>query len=145
MAEAGLTGRKGGRGFCQYRAEGVPAPAAGDLGDAASPTPPETVALIENRAVKMAAGLADAITGAGISVVRHPAPEARLIIVAAKPERRVLDAALASGRPADIVAIHVTGPEKTKPRLAELVVTRLTAPSRAAPQPRSSPSSAWTR
>jgi 3-hydroxybutyryl-CoA dehydrogenase len=133
MAEAGLTGRKSGRGFYRYRAEGIMAPAAEDVGDdEAFPSPPATVALIENGAIKMAADLADAITAAGISVAWHPAPEAGLVIVAADSGRRVLDAALASGRPADAVGIHLAGREETTPRLVELILTHLTAPGAAA-------------
>jgi 3-hydroxybutyryl-CoA dehydrogenase len=133
MAEAGLTGRKSGRGFYEYRATGVPAPAADDLGDSAPPpSPPSTVALIENGAAAMATDLSGAITAAGISVIRHPAPEAELIIVAAEPGRRILDAALASGRPADAVGIHLAGRGETTPALAELIRTHLTAPGAAA-------------
>jgi len=127
MVEAGLTGRKSGRGFYEYRGQGAPAAPAEEPGDnPALVPPPATVALIENGAAPQSADLADAIAAAGISVVRHTAPEAGLVIVAAEPGRRVLDAALASGRPADIVGIHLT--DKTKPRLAELVITHLTAP-----------------
>ena len=133
LAEAGLTGRKSGHGFYEYRAKGVPAPAADDVGDSAPPpAPPSTVALIENGAAAMATDLSDAITAAGISVIRHPAPEAELIIVAAEPGRRILDAALASGRPADAVGIHLAGRGETTPRLAELIRTHLTAPGAAA-------------
>jgi 3-hydroxybutyryl-CoA dehydrogenase len=133
MAEAGLAGRKSGRGFYDYRTGGVPAPAAADLGgSAASASPPATVALVENGAPAMAADLAGAITAAGIGVVRHPAPEAGLVLVAAEPGRRVLDAALATGRPADVVGIHLDGREEARAGLAELVVTHLTAPAAAA-------------
>jgi 3-hydroxybutyryl-CoA dehydrogenase len=133
MVEAGLTGRKSGRGFYEYQARGVAAPAAKDRSDnAVSPSPPATVALIENDAVRMAADLADLISAAGIGVARHPAPEADLIIVAAEPGRRVLDAALTSGRPADVVGIHLVSPEEARPAFAELIVTHLTGPGTAA-------------
>ena len=133
MVEAGLTGRKSGHGFYEYRARGVPGPAAEDVGEnAVPPSPPATVALIENDAVRMAADVADAISAAGISVVRHPAPQADLVIVAAEPGRRVLEAALTSGRPADVVGIHLVRPEEARPAFAELIVTHLTAPGPAA-------------
>jgi len=100
MVEAGLTGRKSGRGFYEYRGQGAPAAPAEEPGDnPALVPPPATVALIENGAAPQSADLADAIAAAGISVVRHTAPEAGLVIVAAEPRRRVLDAALASGTP----------------------------------------------
>jgi 3-hydroxybutyryl-CoA dehydrogenase len=133
MVEAGLTGRKSGRGFYEYGAKRIPAqPAEALAGNATSVTPPATVALIENGAVPLAADLASAVTGAGITVVPHPAPEAGLFVVAAEPGRRVLDAALTSGHPADVIGIHLTGPEEARPALAELIVTHLTAPGTAA-------------
>ncbi len=129
LVEAGLTGRKAGRGFYEYGAARVPAASAGDVIPNATPAPaPATVALIENGDTALAADLGNALTAAGISVVRHPAPEAGLVVVAAQPGRRVLDAALASGRPADVVGLHLADRPGAKPELAELIVTHLTAP-----------------
>jgi 3-hydroxybutyryl-CoA dehydrogenase len=57
---------------------------------------------------------------------------ADLVIVAAEPTRRVLDAALACGRPAHVVGVHPVGQEAAWPGFAELIVTHLTAASAAA-------------
>jgi 3-hydroxybutyryl-CoA dehydrogenase len=131
LAEAGLTGRKSGRGFYHYQEKSVHnAPADEPARSRASP--PATVTLIENGAVTLAADLADTLTAAGIGVVRPPAAEAGLVLVAADPAHRVLDGALASGRPADAVGIHLAGPEAGRPALAELIVTHLTAARAAA-------------
>jgi 3-hydroxybutyryl-CoA dehydrogenase len=133
LVEAGLTGRKAGRGFYEYGAAGVPATPAGDADPNATPAaPPGTVALIADGNTALAADLGSALAAAGISVVRHPAPEASLVVVAAQPGRRVLDAALASGRPADVVGLHLAGRPGAKPELAELIVTHLTARGAAA-------------
>jgi len=127
LAEAGLTGRKSGCGFYPYQQNSVHAAAAGEPVPDAAAQPPAAVTLIENGAVAPAADLAGALTAAGIDVVRPPAAEAGLVLVAADPAHRVLDAAVASGRPADAVGIHLIGPEAGKPALAELIITYLTA------------------
>jgi len=128
LVEAGLTGRKAGRGFHEYGTAGAAAAPAGDMSHNAAPgPPPATVALIENGDTALA-DLGNALAAAGLNVVPHPAPEAGLVVVAAGPGRRVLDAALASGRPADVVGLHLAGRPGAKPELAELIVTHLTAP-----------------
>jgi 3-hydroxybutyryl-CoA dehydrogenase len=129
LAEAGLTGRKSGRGFYRYQEKSVHAARADDPVHNDASSLPATVMLLENGALTLAADLTDAITEAGIGVVRPPAAEADLVLVAAEPARRVLDAALASGRPADAVGIHLVGPEASEPALAELIVTHLTTAS----------------
>jgi 3-hydroxybutyryl-CoA dehydrogenase len=133
LVEAGLTGRKADRGFYEYEPARTPAASAGDVSHHAPPAPaPATVALIENGNPALAADLGSVLTAADIGVIRHPGPEASLVVVAAQPGRRVLDAALASGRPADVVGIHLAGRPGVKPELAELIVTHLTAPAAAA-------------
>lgn len=132
LVEARLTGRKAGRGFYAYGAATLPTAPAGDVSHNATAAPPATVALIENGDTALADDLGHALTAAGISVVRHPAPEASLVVVPVQPGRPVLDAALASGRPADVVGIHLAGRPGEKPELAELIVTHLTAPRAAA-------------
>jgi len=129
LAEAGLTGRKAGRGFYEYQHQSVHAARADDPIHHAASQPPARVLLIENGAATPAADLTSAITAAGIEVVRPPAGGADLVLVAASPARRVLDAALASGRPADAVGIHLVGPHGAGPALAELIVTHLTKAS----------------
>jgi len=129
LVEAGLTGRKAGRGFYDYEPARAPAASAGDPSHNVPPAP-ATVALIGDPA--LAADLGNVLDAAGISVVRAPGPEASLVVAAAQPGRRVLDAALASGCPADVVGIHLAGRPGAKPELAELIVTDLTAPGAAA-------------
>jgi 3-hydroxybutyryl-CoA dehydrogenase len=69
-----------------------------------------------------AAELASLMAAAGISVTRNPAHPTDLAIVAVGPEGGVLAAALAAGRAADAVGLHLAGPT-----LAELVPTRLSS------------------
>jgi 3-hydroxybutyryl-CoA dehydrogenase len=132
LAEAGLTGRKSGRGFYQYQEKSVHAAPADEPAHTGAPKPPAAVTLIENGAVTPAADLAGALAAADISVVRPPAAEAGLVLVAADPAHRVLDGALASGRPADAAGIHLIGREAGRPALAELVITHLTTARAAA-------------
>jgi 3-hydroxybutyryl-CoA dehydrogenase len=121
LVAAGRTGRKSGRGLYDYA---DPAPeTTGIRNDGAAPAP-ATVTLI----VPGADGdseLADAVAGAGITVDTDPAAGSDLVLIElvnmenalAEP---VLTAALATGRPADVVGLHRAGGE-----LAELVVTGL--------------------
>ena len=127
LCDARLLGRKSGRGFYDYR-PGTPAAAAGDHGLA--PVPAE-VALIRD-AGGLLDELASQLTAAGISVVPQPSAGTGLVIVAADPRHRVLDAALAAGHPADVVGIHFTGAGSGKPGLAELVLPDVTAAGTAA-------------
>ena len=76
--------------------------------------------------------LANRITAAGIRVVPQPSDETGLVIVAADPKQRVLDAALAVGHPADAVGVHFVKVGDGKAELAELVVPDVTAAGTAA-------------
>ena len=127
LCDARLFGRKSGRGFYDYR-HSTPAAAAGD--QPAVPVPAE-VALIRD-SDGLLDELASQITAAGISVVPQPSAQTGLVIVAADPKHRVLDAALAAGHPADVVGIHLTGAGDGKPGLAELVLPDITAAGTAA-------------
>ena len=127
LCDARLFGRKIGRGFYDYR-HSTPAAAAGD--HAPVPVPAE-VALIKD-SDGLLDELASQITAAGISVVPQPSARTGLVIVAADPKHRVLDAALAAGHPADVVGIHLTGTGDGKPGLAELVLPDVTAAGTAA-------------
>ena len=129
LCDARLFGRKSGRGFYDYR-HGAPAAAAGDHDPAAAPVPAE-VALITGSGGRLDE-LASQITAAGISVVPQPSPGTGLVIVAADPAHRVLDAALAAGHPADVVGIRFTGAGDGKPGLTELVLPDITAAGTAA-------------
>ena len=127
LCDARLFGRKSGRGFYDYR---HPAPAAaGDDHDLA-PVPTE-VALIRDSDGQLDE-LASKIIAAGISVASQPSADTSLVIVAADPKHRVLDAALAAGHPADVVGIHLIDAADGKPGLAELVLPDVTAANTAA-------------
>ena len=127
LCDARLFGRKTGRGFYDYR---HPAPAAAGQDPAAAPVPAE-VALIAGPGGRLDE-LASQLTAAGISVVPQPSPGTGLVIVAADPEHRVLDAALAAGHPANVVGIGFTSAGDGKPGLTELVLPDITAAGTAA-------------
>ena len=61
-----------------------------------------------------------------------PSDETGLVIVAADPRHRVLDAALAAGHPADVIGVHFVETLNGKPGLAELVLPDVTAAGTAA-------------
>ena len=126
LCDARLFGRKSGRGFYDYR-HSTPA-ADHDLASAPLLT---EVALIRDEDGVLD-DLASQITAAGISVVPQPSAETSLVIVAADPKHRVLDAALAAGHPADVVGIHFTDAGDGKPGLTELVLPDVTAAGTAA-------------
>ena len=123
LCDARLFGRKSGRGFYDYRRQG-----AADH----EPVPvPAEIALIREQDGRLDE-LADQIAAAGVRVVPQPADGTGLVIVAADPGHRVLDAALAAGHPADVVGIHLAMGPGGKPGLAELVVPDVTAAGTAA-------------
>ena len=122
LCDARLFGRKSGRGFYDYRRQGTPeAPDAGHLHPVVA-----QVALIAEQDGRLGE-LASQITAAGISMVPHPTDETGLVIVAANPRHRVLDAALAAGHPADVVGINFVEAGNGKPGLTELVLPDVTA------------------
>ena len=123
LCDARLFGRKSGRGFYDYRKQGT----ATD--HQLAPVPAEVA--ISEQAGRLDE-LASQITAAGISVVPQPSNETGLVIVAADPRHRVLDAALAAGHPADVVGVHFVEAANGKPGLAELVLPDVTAASTAA-------------
>jgi 3-hydroxybutyryl-CoA dehydrogenase len=124
LCDARLFGRKSGRGFYDYQRKS----AAAD--HELTPVPAE-VALISEQDGRLDE-LAGQITAAGISVVPQPSDETGLVIVAADPGQRVLDAALAAGHPADVVGVHFVEAGNGKPGLAELVLPDVTAAATAA-------------
>jgi 3-hydroxybutyryl-CoA dehydrogenase len=119
LNDARLFGRKTGRGFYDYRRQS--ASADGDQ----APVPAE-VAVIPDPDGRLDE-LVSQITAAGISVVSQPSDRTGLVIVAADPKHRVLDAALAAGHPADVVGIHFVAAGNGKPGLAEIVLPDVTA------------------
>jgi 3-hydroxybutyryl-CoA dehydrogenase len=124
LCDARLFGRKSGRGFYDYQRHGTP---AADAEDHLTPqATPATVALLRDSG-GLLDELAGAITEAGIDVLPQSSPETGLVVVAADPRHRVLDAALAAGHPADVVGVHFAAAGNAKPGLAELVLPDVTA------------------
>ncbi len=128
LCDARLFGRKSGRGFYDYR-HGAPAAGNGDHKLVALPV---AVAVIRDSGGSLDE-LASRIAAAGIKVEPQPSAETGLVIVAAQPGHRVLDAALSAGHPADVVGVHLIGDSGGTPRLAELVPTDIAA-ARTAPR-----------
>jgi 3-hydroxybutyryl-CoA dehydrogenase len=124
LCDARLFGRKSGRGFYDYRRQSTAA-------DHALAPVPDEVAVIRDSG-GLLDELADAISAADISVVPEPSDQTGLVIVAAVPRHRVLDAALAAGHPADVVGAHIIETLTGKLRLAELVLPDVTAAGTAA-------------
>ncbi len=126
LCDARLFGRKSGRGFYDYQRQ---SPAADHE---LAPVPAE-VALIRDPAGRDGRldELASQITAAGIGVAAQPTDETGLVIVAADPRHRVLDAALAAGHPADVVGVRLAAGNATS-GLAELVLPDVTAAGTAA-------------
>jgi 3-hydroxybutyryl-CoA dehydrogenase len=127
LCDARLFGRKSGRGFYDYR---HPAPAAATEDYDMAPVPAEVALIRDSDGVLDE--LASQITAAGISVVPQPSAGTGLVIVAADPKHRVLDAALAVGHPGDVVGVHFVEAGNGKPGLAELVLPDVTAAGTAA-------------
>ena len=127
LCDARLFGRKSGRGFYDYRHSTSEAPG----GDHDLAPVPDEIALISD-----SHGLLDELGGkiaaAGIKVAPQPSAGTGLVIVAADPRHRVLDAALAAGHPADVAGIYLTGAGNGKPGFAELVLPDITAVGTAA-------------
>ena len=127
LCDARLFGRKSGRGFYDYRHSTSEAPG----GDHDLAPVPDEIALISD-----SHGLLDELGGkiaaAGIKVAPQPSAGTGLVIVAADPRHRVLDAALAAGHPADVAGIYLTGAGNGKPGFAELVLPDITAAGTAA-------------
>jgi 3-hydroxybutyryl-CoA dehydrogenase len=103
LTDAGRTGRKAGRGFYDYPV----APDTPDEGNEAAAVP-ATVTLI-GPGDSAQTELASAVAAAGINVTRNAAHPSDLVVIAAAPHRPVLPAALAAGRAAHAVGLHVVG------------------------------------
>jgi 3-hydroxybutyryl-CoA dehydrogenase len=122
LAAAGRTGRKAGHGIYDYAAA-----EPDQEGNAAAPPSPSTVTLIGSGGTAQAE-LASAAAAAGVNITRNPQHPSELVVIAAGPDERVLPAAVAAGRPAQSVGIHMAAAG-----LAEVVSTLLTsAPAAAA-------------
>jgi 3-hydroxybutyryl-CoA dehydrogenase len=122
LTDAGRLGRKTGAGFYDY-AQPAAAPAdSGFTDDANSRTAPGTVTLIDRGAG--AGELPALLTAAGLSITSDPAEPSDLVLVTVGPAGGVLEAAMAGGRAAETVGVHLSSAG-----LAELVPTPLTAPS----------------
>lgn len=116
LADAGLTGRKAGRGFYEYPAK----TRSVDEGNEPAPVP-ATVTLV-GPGDSAETELASSLAAAGINVTRNAAHPSDLVVIAAGPQRPVLPAALAAGRAEQAVGLHVPCPG-----LAEVIKTPLTS------------------
>ena len=128
LCDARLFGRKSGRGFYDYQRQRTPAAPAED--HELTPVPAEVALIREQDGLLNELG--SQITAVGISIVPQSSDQTDLVIVAADPRHRVLDAALAAGHPADVVGVHFAGTGDGKPGLAELVLPDVTAAGTAA-------------
>ncbi|MFV2106828.1 3-hydroxyacyl-CoA dehydrogenase family protein [Micromonospora sp. LOL_015] len=139
MVTAGLLGRKSGRGFYTYQAPGSSRLAPDDLtpvaAEAGHPAP-RTVGVIGSGTV--ATDVAEVLTAAGVDVVTVAGPgdlAARdlaavdLVVVAGLSTAPVIDVAMATGRPADVVGLHFVGGPAAQARLVEVVRTVRTSPT----------------
>jgi 3-hydroxybutyryl-CoA dehydrogenase len=122
LVAAGRSGRKSGRGIYQYPVAADPA----QEGNVPARPGPSTVTLIGSGGPQEAE-LASAAAAAGVNVTRNPAHPSDLVVIAATPDQPVLPAAVAAGRGADAVGLHLAAAG-----LAEIVSTRLTSPAAAA-------------
>ncbi len=131
LVAAGRTGRKAGHGIYSYSdgragaAAGSGPEASGADGSAAAGTAPNTVTVIGS-ADEQESQLASALAAAGLNVTRNAAHPTELVLIVAESGRPVLPAALAAGRAADAVGVHVPSGLGTG-ALVELVATSLTA------------------
>ena len=135
LVAAGRTGRKAGRGIYSYgdgRAGPAAGPAAGSAaedggaeGIAGPGTAPSTVTVIGS-ADEQESELASALAAAGLNVTRNAAHRTELVLIVAESGRPVLPAALAAGRAAEAVGVHLPGGLGAG-ALIELVATSLTA------------------
>ena len=118
LAAAGRTGRKAGGGFYDYGVKEASnkenEPSVKDL---------SVVVVSSGATQERAAALATALTSAGTEVITDLGGPADLVLIATGPEGGVLAPALAVGRPADTVGVHLASPT-----LAELVPTSRTTP-----------------
>lgn len=129
LAAAGRTGRKSGRGIYDYADPGGSEKSKDDdqAGNRRS-TAPESVALIASEDdAEAAAELSAVLAASGLSVSRDPAQAAGLIVVVAALGQPVLPAALSTGRPADVIGLHLPA-GLTAGALAEVVRTSLSSP-----------------
>jgi 3-hydroxybutyryl-CoA dehydrogenase len=113
MTDAGRIGRKSGAGFYDYAGQRPPGPGRSPAEDEPDLSPlPGTVTLVDPAGPHSdrAAELASLIAAAGISVTRNPAHATDLVIVAIGPEGGVLGPAVAAGRAADAVGLHLPVP-----------------------------------
>ncbi len=130
LSDAGRVGRKSGHGFYEYRDKGSPASDSPDSGNEIQPRTPGTVTLIDPAGPESvtrddagrSAELASLLAAAGVNVTRNPAHQTELAIVAIGPEGGVLGPALAAGRAADTVGLHLA-----TAKLAELAPSLVTS------------------
>jgi len=158
MVTAGLLGRKSGRGFYTYQAPGSSRLAPDELtpvaGAEAGAPAPRTVGVVGSGTV--ATDVAEVLTAAGVDVVAVADPggvpaagpgdqavrdravrdrvvrdlaAVDLVVVAGPSTAPVIDVAMATGRPADVVGLHFVGGPAAQARLVEVVRSVRTSPT----------------
>ncbi len=128
LVAAGRTGRKAGRGIYPYLdgQVGPAAESAAEGGESGGAGPaPGTVTVIGS-ADEQEAELASALASAGLNVTRNAAHPSELVLIVAEAGHPVLPVALAAGRAAEAVGVHLPGGLGTG-ALVELIATSLTA------------------
>jgi 3-hydroxybutyryl-CoA dehydrogenase len=115
LVSAGRHGRKAGQGIYAYP------DASAEEGNETAASAPATVTLISSERAADAE-LASAAAAAGVNITRNPAHASDLVVIAAAPDEKVLPTAVAAGRAADAVGVHLAAGD-----LAEVIRTRLTA------------------
>ena len=116
LTDAGRVGRKGGSGFYDYQDTRSTPGNSPDFPNINQPCAPGTVTLIDpsvpastgaDGGGDRSAELASMLAAAGINVTRNPAHPTELAIVAIGPKGGVLGPAMAAGRAADAVGLHL--------------------------------------
>jgi len=114
LTDAGRVGRKGGSGFYDYQDTRSAPGNSPEFPNINQPRAPGTVTLIDPSAPAGADGggersaeLASMLAAAGINVTRNPAHPTELAIVAIGPKGGVLGPAMAAGRGAEAVGLHL--------------------------------------
>jgi 3-hydroxybutyryl-CoA dehydrogenase len=133
LTDAGRVGRKGGSGFYDYQDKRGAVGNSPTLVNGNQPRAPGTVTLIDPGGGDRSAALASMLAAVGINVTRDPAYPTELALVAIGPEGGVLGPAMAAGRAADAVGLHLaaTAPKSDNrisgQYLAELAPSSLTS------------------
>src|SRR6185437_6675410 len=127
LIDAGRVGRKAGSGFYDYLDNRSPTSDSPNFAKVSPPRAPGTVTLIDlpvadetgaDGSGDRSAELASMLAAAGVNVTRNPAHPTDLAIVGIGPNGGVLAPAIAAGRAADAVGLHLATrpPKSDKPK-----------------------------